>query len=187
MGAFYANITVATADTDAVVQSIRDLERDAYVAPAENGFTVVYDSEEQSERDTILLLETLTKRFDCAAIAVCIADDDIMFYLLADRGRILEEYNSNPDYDGSGEAPPSGGDARLLCAAFRVPEREADVHRILHTFDSMFESQRHMLLAREMGLPAMTVSLGYTYIAQGEAPAELAPKLVAIGPAPPPR
>lgn len=181
MGAFYANITVATADTQAVIQTVRDLERDAYVAPADDGFTVVYDSEEQSEPDTILLLETLTRRFDCAALAVCIADDDIMFYLLADRGRILEEYNSNPDYDGGGEDPPSGGDAKLLCATFRVPERETDVHRILHAYDPMFESQRHMLLAREMGLPSITVSLGYSYIAQGEAPGDLVPKLVAIG------
>ena len=181
MGAFYANITVATTDTDTVVQMVRDLERDAYVAPGDNGFTVVYDSEEQSEPDTILLLETLTRRFDCAALAVCIADDDIMFYLLADRGRILEEYNSNPDYDGGGEDAPSGGDAKLLCATFRMPEREADVDRILHAYDGMFESQRHMLLAREMGLPPITVSLGYTYIAQGEAPDNLVPKLVAIG------
>jgi len=184
MGAFYANITVATSDTDAVAQSVRDLHRDAYVAPGDNRFTVVYDSEEMSEPDTILLLQTLTKRFDCAAIAVCIADDDVMFYLLADRGRILEEYNSNPDYNGSGEAPPSGGDAKLLCATFRVPEREADVHRILHAYDSMFESQRHMLLAREMGFPETSVSLGYTYIAQGEAPDDLVPKLVSIGDAP---
>ena len=184
MGAFYANITVATNDTDAVVETIKSLERDAYVAPGDNGFTMVYDSEEMSERDTILLLETLTKRFNCGAIAVCIADDDVMFYLLADRGRILEEYNSNPDYQDAGEDPPSGGDVDLLIRTFGGKGDPAYIRQVLHEYKPMFETDRHMRLIDALGLPRIAAGLGHTYIYQGEAPPELKSRLIGVGDAP---
>jgi hypothetical protein len=185
MGAFYANITVASNDTDGIIDAVRELKRDAYVAPA-GRFTVVYDSEEQSERPTVLLLTTLTKRFDCAAIAVCIADDDVMFYLLADRGRVYPEYNSNPAYDTTGDAPPKGGDAKILCAAFGKPGQEALVESILRRPGPIGETQRHHVLAEALDLPMTTVAMGYTYIVQGEAEDMGITGLVPLGGAPQP-
>jgi hypothetical protein len=183
MGNWYGNITVATNETDAVVESVRALQRDAYVAPA-GAYTVVFDSEEQSERDTILLLETLTKRFNCGALAVCIADDDVMYYLLADKGRILEEYNSNPGYDSGDDGPPKGGDVPLLTKTFGGTADQNYVRQILHEYEPMFEVDRHQRLCDALGLPQSAVGMGYNYVYQGEAKQMGVTNLISIGDAP---
>jgi hypothetical protein len=168
MGNFYGNITLATTDETAVSAALRDLRRDAYVA-ADDDYVLVFDSVELDSNKVKRLLSDLTQRVGCAGLAVMNADDDVLAYLLADRGRVVDEYDSNPGYDTGPAVPASGGDPRLLCNAFSRPDVVEQVRLVLHGSSPTFEFERHQALVDALGLPTAVVGMGYQYISNGEA------------------
>lgn len=176
MGNFYANVTLRAADTDAIVQTLTSLRRRALVAPAIAGSTVVFDEaiEKGGSRDLGRFTAELSKRHDCAALAVMIADDDVLWYALYRGGRLDHEYDSNPNYEMGPPTPPKGGNAAALAAAFGVPERAAEIERVLRVRSGqegyVFEYERHADLVRLLGLPEIAVATGYGYIEAGELP-----------------
>ena len=185
MGNFYGNITLQTADTDAVVKTLGDLGRDAYVAPASE-YTVVYDEHELSEKETRKILAALTERLSCAGLAVAVVDDDVLGYLLGDRGKVVDEYDSNPGLRDTGMDPPSGGDVARLCAAFGLAGKEDEVRAILQNTDVALEVHRHEALVEALGFPGAAVGMGFTYLAQGEAEDAGITELITVGNAPDP-
>jgi hypothetical protein len=185
MGNFYGNITLATSNAAAVGNVLRDLRRDAYVSD-EEGTVVVFDSVELDSTKVKRLLGDLTKRLACAGLAVMNADDDVLVYVLAERGRVVDEYDSNPGYDAGGDTTPTGGDARLLCAAFSRADAQELVRTILHDVAPTFEFERHEALVNALGLPASAVGMGYGYISEGEAEDAGLTDLERIGDAPEP-
>jgi hypothetical protein len=58
-------------------------------------------------------------------------------------------------------AHPIGGHVHRLCEAFVRPKAFKRVDRILKTKDYAFESERHIELAKALGLPATYARLGY--------------------------
>lgn len=178
MGSFYTNITLRSADSRRVVDALRSEHRQAYVSPPFEGCTVVYDRETEEQDIEVLrrLASTLSKRLDCAALAVLNHDDDVLIVTLHESGRLTDEYNSSPDYFDSGPgSEPEGGDASRMCAAFGAPGRESDVEQVLRTpwgtdDGFVFEMERHENLVTTLGLPAAAVATGYNYIETGEYP-----------------
>src|SRR5918998_758933 len=158
MGSFYANLTLRTDDATAVARALSELGRDAYVAPAESGAVVVFDRlAEEGPREVAQLAARLTRRFGCAGLAVIVADDDVLWYALHQRGDAVDEYDSCPGYGTRAEKAPSGGDARRLCAAFGALGREEAVRAILHEGAPTFETARHQALVEALGLPLTAV------------------------------
>lgn len=176
MGNFYANVTLRAADTEAIVQSLTSLRRRALVAPPIAGSTVVFDQaiEDDGSRELGRFAAELSRRHGCAALAVMIADDDILWYALYRAGRLDHEYDSNPNYDTGKPAPPKGGNGAALGAAFSVPERAAEIERVLRVQSGregyLFEHKRHADLVRLLGLPEIAIATGYGYIEAGELP-----------------
>lgn len=185
MGNFYGNITLATRGGAAVANALRDLGRVAYVS-TENEFVVVFDQVELDTREVNQLLSELTHRLGCVGLAVANADDDVLVYSLSERGRLVDEYDSNPGYETGRQPPPSGGNARLICAAFSRPGVEDHVQSILHGSAPTFELQRHEALVAALGLPHSAVGMGFGYIAQGEAEDAGLTDLQRVGKAPEP-
>jgi hypothetical protein len=101
MGNFYANVTLRPAEMDTVVQTLVSLRRRTFVAPAVAGSTVIYDeaAEGGGQRELGRLAAELSRRHACAALAVLVADDDVLWYALYRAGRLDHEYDSNPSYD----------------------------------------------------------------------------------------
>jgi hypothetical protein len=176
MGNFYANITLRADETDAIVQTLTSLRRRAFVAPAIGGATVVFDQaiEDGGPRDIGRLVGELSRRHDCAALAVLVADDDVLWYALYRAGRLDHEYDSDPSYGSARSDPPKGGNAAALGAAFGMPERAAELERVLRVRSGpegyLFEHERHAELVRLLGLPDIAVATGYRYIEAGELP-----------------
>ena len=175
MGNSYANVTLRSADTEAIVQSLTSQRRRAFVAPAIAGLTVVFDQAiEEQVRELGRLAAELSRRHGCAALAITIADDDVLWYALYRAGRLDHEYDSNPNYDSGPLVPPKGGNGAALAAAFGVPERAADLERVLRVLSGtegyLFEHKRHADLVRLLGLPEIAVATGYGYIEGGELP-----------------
>jgi hypothetical protein len=177
MGNFYANVTLRATATDAIVQTLSSLRRRAFVAPAIGGSTVVYDQavENGGPRELGRLAEELSRRQGCAALAVLIADDDVLWYGLYRSGHLDHDYDSNPSYDtGRPPAPPKGGDAAVLAATFAVPGQVAELERVLRAGSGeggyVFEHERHADLVRLLALPDIAVAAGFQYIEAGEIP-----------------
>lgn len=185
MGNFYGNITLATTDRTAVANALGDLGRVAYLS-AEDDFVVVFDEVEFDTRKVNQLLGELTRRLGCVGLGVTNADDDVLVYSLSDRGRLVDEYDSNPGYETGRRPPPNGGDARLLCAALSRQGAEERVRSVLHGPAPTFEFERHEALVAALGLPHSAVGMGFGYIAQGDAEDAGLTELQRIGEAPEP-
>jgi hypothetical protein len=176
MGNFYANVTLRTTATGAVAQTLGYLRRRALVAPARNDSTVVYDEAIETEGPEELgrLAGELSRRHACPALAVLVADDDVLWYGLYRAGRLHHDYDSNPGYDSGRRASPKGGDAQGLAEAFGVPARAAELEQVLRAPSGedgyIFEHERHAELVRLLGLPDIAVATGYEYLEDGELP-----------------
>jgi len=174
VGSFYVNYTVRSTDQPTVVKSLKG--RSAYVTPVKDGALVVTDeTAETQEVDAVREVgELLSTSLKTQVLAVLNHDDDMLWYGLFDRGKLTDEYNSAPAYFDGGADPPSGGDARKLCAAFGRADKESAVEAVLRKTDYAVAMERHGELLEALGLPGFAVGCGFTYLEEGELPEGLA-------------
>jgi hypothetical protein len=177
MGNFYANITLRTDDGDQVAKTLTALGRDAWTAQ-DARVTMVFDRQcddqdtDALERLTVALSQVLS----CAALAACNHDDDVLLLLSVDAGKVVDRYESTPDFFQGRYHDPAGGNARWLCHAFGASAREEQVAAALRAShdDVGLEIDRHRSLQRLLGLPQTMSFLGYRYVARGELVADSA-------------
>lgn len=161
MGNFYTNIVLRDKDADAVAASMTEMNRRAYVSPTSLG-TIVFD--ERCDTQDLEELERLARQLSRRhgpALAVCNHDDDVLWYALADGGRVLDRYNSFPALFDESTDEPTGGDGSQLCESFGATARTSDVRALLRQTHSDFglEIDRHAELCRLVGLPMESVTL----------------------------
>lgn len=122
MGLFCANFHFRNIDEDTLQSVIARRGLDGYrVLPAKGGWTSLYE-ERASQQDEEWMRELavdLTRDLRAAVIAFMVHDSDIACYWLFENGRLLDEYNSFPDYfdmDDTGGEPsgPRGGQPEVL-------------------------------------------------------------------------
>ncbi len=185
MGLFYTNVTLKGPSQDQVVAYLQREKRSAFVSPTIDAITVVYDREcEDQDTDALeALAANLSREVGCTALAALLHDDDVFWYALYLNGVHADEYNSDPAYfEDSEPEPPSGGDARIVCAAFGAETAEAAVETILRHWggpdeeeldEYLMASERHQDLAHALGFPRATwaYSMGYDAIEGGYLPA----------------
>jgi hypothetical protein len=170
VGAFYVNIVLRGPEQEVVAALLQEARRAAYVSPTVNGRTVLYDEECDTQDEAVIrkLAAHLSERLRCAAWAVLVHDDDVLWYVLYDRGRLADEYSSAPHHvEPSASAKPMGGDAKTLCEAVGHPSAETRVRQVLAASGSedegyVFETDRHRDLANALGLRAdWLAGMGY--------------------------
>jgi hypothetical protein len=137
------------------------LGREAFVADL-GGTCVVYDRECDEQDTEILgaLAAHLSAHLDARSFAVLNHDDDILWLQLYDHSELIAEYANR------------GGprtNVRALCRAFGKPRQVLPVWLLLRR-PFVFQSNRHRLLARRLGLPQASIGLGFTYIRRGDSP-----------------
>ena len=187
MGNFYVNHTVR-APQDRVAALLEREGRTAFVGPTADGFTVVCDRA-CDDQDPAAITEVggrLSAALDGPVLAVLNHDDDVLCYWLFEKGQLVEEYNSCPDYfdddEGGGfgifsgdeedDEPAAGGaigDGAELCRAFGRPDRYGRVRSILTARQPLFALETHQALVSALGLPEGAVGSGYRYVAGGDA------------------
>lgn len=101
MGAFLVNFHVKTDDVDQLRAACNQLKLKNYrIVEAEGPWTTLYEEQASSQDDNII--KRLAKGFSASLNAPCIAflvhDSDIACYWLYDEGKLLDEFNSMPDY-----------------------------------------------------------------------------------------
>lgn len=166
MGNFYTNITLRGPDQERVINELRKLRRVAYISPAINQDTVVFDLECENQDDAILtqLARDLAANLDCLALAVLNHDDDILWLRLFSGSALLTEYVSR----GGRKVGIS-----KLCREFKRMPMFPIIWVILHLPIVLFELFRHEALVRSLGLPVWAVGGGYRYIQEGQIPGGL--------------
>ncbi|HEV3116128.1 MAG TPA: hypothetical protein VGY58_03695, partial [Gemmataceae bacterium] len=101
MGSFIVNINVRTDQRQAVERELRSLKpAAAWVTGAANGWITVYEEQTSTQDDRWIreLTERVSAGVHVPAIAFLVHDSDVLCYWLFDDGRLLDEFNSCPDY-----------------------------------------------------------------------------------------
>lgn len=165
MGNFYCNFATHGPEAGDVVRVLNDHRRSAFVAPTVNGKTVIFEkaSDELAEADIDAVGELLSRELACPALAVVVADDDEMWIGLYERGRRSVEYCSRGANRG----------ALAISRAFGRAWLSPVVWLVLQSPIMIFETLRHMLIAKLLGIPTWCVASGHGYIQRGELPAGL--------------
>lgn len=188
MGNFYVNYTCKGALRDAVVAALSGYE--AFVVFA-NDVTYITEraTSEQDEQAIEKLASMLSQQLDRAVLAVLNHDDDVLKTWLAEKGEIMDRYNSNPGYGDGKEALPVGGDAEKIVKAFGGAKSKglADVMHPKGEDDRyMFASDCHRDICIALGVPDVAVGFAYAYVGKGELPEFVEPDdIVSIGPSHP--
>jgi hypothetical protein len=181
MGNFYVNYTLRGPSQESVANALAG--RKALITPSEKDCVVVFDEASESQDLSIVsdLASRLSSKLQCPLLAVLNHDDDILYYQLYIEGKLSDEYNSTPNcFEASEEiAPPSGGDAHLLCITFGVPDQAQNVETILRSsfLDNGsygFAFMRHADLVKALSISAFGIGTGYCSFNYNEYPQGLA-------------
>lgn len=167
MGHFYVNTTLRGPSQEHILRILHQYNRNAYVSPTENSYTVVFD-EECDDQDTDIIHNfsiLLSHSLQCIALTVLNHDDDIFWYKLYENGKLIDTYDSNPEFFSGIISNPIGGDCDLLCRIFQIEEQD-ELKQILYTptMDDeayYFAVNRHAKLVKLLGLPEYAVGIGY--------------------------
>jgi hypothetical protein len=157
MGLFCASFHFRTGDHAALSAAAAKRKfADCRVLPAKNGWASLYEEQASQQDDERIrdIAKTLSKDLKSPAIAFMVHDSDIACYWLYDSGKLLDEYNSCPDYfddDGDGESPASGGKTDVLIRYCRPGVTEDQLTEILHE-DATFAESIVEKLANALGI-----------------------------------
>jgi hypothetical protein len=138
----FGSIHVQTDDLDGVVRAVRQFvprmpggSKGSVVAPPRNGWIAVYD--ELADRNPEMLRRLgreLSDRMGAVVLLLGVEEEQVVRFVLLERGRVMDEYLSVPEYFG--DVPP--GDVIALSANPTVVARltgadPAEVRRVART------------------------------------------------------
>jgi hypothetical protein len=158
MGLFCVNLHFRTTDDRALSAALnrRGVTR-TRVLPAKGGWTSLYEerASEQDDRRIRELARGLSRDLHVAAIAFLVHDSDMACYWLFDNGRLLDQYNSCPDFDedatADGPPSPSGGRPDVLLRYCRKGVRQDQLAAIL-AGETLFAERVVEGLAEALGI-----------------------------------
>ena len=121
----FGSVHVQTDDIDAVVRAVRQMvprlpggSRGSVVLPPEEGWTAAYDELCDREPEMLRRLATeLSDRMGAFVLAMGVEEGAVVRYTALERGRVVDEYLSVPEYYGPlppGEVIALGSNPRLM-------------------------------------------------------------------------
>ena len=188
MGLFYTNYALYGIDQKQVTTLINKLKRTGYVSPTVDQFNIYYDKESEDQDPNIIkkLAESFSNHFHCSVLASVVHDSDIFLYWLYNSGKLIDTYNSIPDYFESTDekSAPEGGDAEKLCSAFGNLKAVENLKQIFNdveqsSLDEDWSGEYlqgediHLKIAEVLGMPSFAANIGFYTIENGEIPEEL--------------
>jgi hypothetical protein len=147
--ASFGSIHVQSDDLDAVVRAVRQFvprlpgrSRGSVVLPPHDGWTSVYDELGDREPEMLRrLARELSDRMGAFVLALGVEEGRVVRYVALDRGRIVDEYLSVPEYYGPlppGEVIALGANPRLMARLTGAdPARIRERARTARTADEL--------------------------------------------------
>jgi hypothetical protein len=175
----YGSIHVQTDDLDGVVRAVRQFvprmpggSKGSVVAPPRNGWIAVYD--ELTDRNPEMLrrlAREISDRMGAVVLQLGVEEGQVVRFVLFERGRLMDEYLSVPEYYG--EVPP--GDVISLAANPTVVARltgadPGEVRRLIVTGQSPNELPSADELAASVGSVLGVEGGDQGYAGAGEIP-----------------
>ena len=157
------SIHVQSDDLDAVVRAVRQFvprlpggSQASIVVPPRDGWTAVYDELTDREPEMLRrLARELSDRMGSFVLAIGAEEGRVVRYVALDRGRVLDEYLSVPEYYGPlppGEVISLGANPRLIARltgasadAIRAVARTAQAPEELPPADELLRSLASVL------------------------------------------
>jgi len=168
MGGHYGTIHVRTEDRDAVRSAVERLVSDRtrrfQIAPPIGGWVTVFP--EHNGQDSAVSEALAARLSDKTLIHCLVHDDDVFAYWLFEDGRLVETYNSCPDYFGDPNPQPRGGNAEALRHLLLDPTKVSELQTLLDSDRFDFELERQDQFAALFGLP--NTAYAYEYLQGGE-------------------
>jgi hypothetical protein len=134
MGAFYGSIHLRSDEHEPVCDILRHLskrKRRFLVSPSSNGWVSVYPNF-NGQDDKVS--KAIAKRFSGDVIHLAIHDDDVLYYWLYRKGKLIDKYSSCPDYFGPmSESAKTRwrGNAELLAPLLSEGETSTTIQEVL--------------------------------------------------------
>jgi hypothetical protein len=120
MGSFYTNFTLKLDDAAAVSKSLRNANRDAFIAADAKAHCVLVCDREADKQDPSVIVKLgtlLSKEHGCPVLAASNEDDDVFRYWLFDSGEMIDTFDSSFELVSEQNfVSPSG--ARVVIAKF---------------------------------------------------------------------
>ena len=175
----YGSVHVQTDDLDGVVRAVRQFvprmpggSKGSVVAPPRNGWIAVYD--ELTDRNPEMLrrlAREISDRMGAVVLQLGVEEAEVVRFVLFERGRLMDEYLSVPEYYG--EVPP--GDVISLAANPTVVARltgadPAEVRRVVRNAKSPTELPPADELGAEVGRVLGVEGGDHGYERAGEIP-----------------
>ena len=142
----------------------------AYLSAPKNGWVTIYDEASDQQDDSIIRTfgSTLSQKLNTAVIACLVHDSDIAAYWLFDRGKLVDEFDSAPDYFKKATAATHArvrGRAEALLPLCLPGTTSEQVDSTLHPPDGPPLMAEDMLvdIARLLGIDEHRMSLGFKY------------------------
>jgi hypothetical protein len=109
VGRFYTNVTVRGPEQAQVAGAVRAARYRAWISPTITGLTVVCESRSESQnlKTWHAVARKLSLVLNCPALAALNHDDSVLLYALYDRGALVDEYDSNPDFSKPAKHSPT--------------------------------------------------------------------------------
>lgn len=101
MGASFTNYQAHTCDAERCAKTVAGvIQARALVTDAKNGWVSVYDerSESQDDREIERVAKELSSQLSTEIFAFLVHDSDIFMYVLYRKGKLVDRFNSRPDY-----------------------------------------------------------------------------------------
>src|SRR6266446_2655815 len=99
MGAFYGSVHIRTENSDVVQKALDDVAKEAdcrfLLSPALNGWVSVFPNNGGQD---LQASGEIAKRLPYDIFHMIVHDDDVFAYHFYRDGRLLDQYNSRPDY-----------------------------------------------------------------------------------------
>src|SRR5262249_54774873 len=103
MGASFTNYQARTTDADGCAKALVGIiKARALLTEAKKSWITIYDekSESQDLAELQRVAKALSAKLATEVFAFLLHDSDVFIYLLYQNGRLIDQFNSNPDYFG---------------------------------------------------------------------------------------
>jgi len=168
MGAHYGSIHVRTEDAAAIKTAVELISQERnlrfLIAPSIKGWITIFP--EQNGQDSTVAELLAAKLANETLIHCLVHDDDVFAYSFFEHGKLVDCYNSRPDYFGEPNPPPRGGNAQAFARLLSKQAKVAQLQALLDAERPTLESNRLEDFAVLLELP--NALSAYEYLQDGE-------------------
>ncbi|HKN73556.1 MAG TPA: ankyrin repeat domain-containing protein [Candidatus Acidoferrum sp.] len=169
MGASFTNYHVRKADAAHCAKVLPTLiSSRAVVTDSKNGWITIYDEQSESQDVNILhrFAKALSSKLKAPLVAMMVHDSDIFVYLSYEKGELIDQFDSKPDYFGPvSEAKKEewrGDFSKLLRFASKKTSIQ-DLKRVAAK-EFVFEEERAGEFAELLGVDPSRARTGFKYV-----------------------